>query len=101
MESLTNIYLVVLCYEIEFRDADVGWCYAGDGQKNIRGFYSKQDADTLILKWNPIIANAEKETTVFPVQPNNAAIKQEFGFTLDNFDDARAFKLIVEEIKIN
>ncbi len=100
MNTLQNIFLVVLKYKINFHDADDGDCYAGDGTRIIKAFLNIKDANDLAEKMNPIISAAEKETTIFPVQKNNREVKKELGFTLDNIDDGYGFELIVEEIEM-
>jgi hypothetical protein len=95
-----KIFVVSLKYKINFHDADEGDCYAGDGNKLIKVFYSNNDAKKLIEEWNPIIKLAELETIIFPVQKHNKQLEDFFGFVLDNFDNGYGFELICEEFDL-
>jgi hypothetical protein len=92
------IFAVSLIYSINFCDADEGDCHAGQGKFLIQAFNSKEKANSLVEKWNPIIKLAESEKIVFPVQENNKKLKDYFGFTLDSFDNGYEFELICEAI---
>ncbi len=90
--------IVILTYKIQFNDADDGWCFAGDGQRILLVTGNREAAKRLCAEWNPIIALAEQETVVFPVQKYNKMLRRRFGITLDSVDQyARDFKLVAEE----
>lgn len=91
---MSKVYLVILTYDIEFKDSDEGWCVAGEGTEIISAHNTKESADFDVNKYNPILALAEKETTVFPVQKYNRQLKDKFGFVLDNItQNGSSFKL--------
>lgn len=90
---MKTVYLVALQFKVNFHDADDGDCYAGDGQRILRVYSSEDAAGQLIPEWNPVIAAAEKETTMFPIQGHNLRIKKEFGLTLDEVSDGYGFRL--------
>ena len=92
-----NVHIVSLCFDITFRDSDDGKCYAGDGSKLIRVYTDLDQAQALLTEWNPVFKAADNENTVFPVQPNNRKLKEEFGFTLHDLDqDTEKFELKIE-----
>lgn len=95
-----KISILSLKYNINFRDSDEGNCYAGEGTRLIKVFKNEQDAIELANKFNPIIAKAEKEKIIFPIQENNQKIKDVFGFTIDDIDNCYECKLVVETYEV-
>lgn len=94
--STNQIHILFLNYTITFDDADDGECYAGEGQRLLSVHQDLANAQALASEFNSVVSAAEKETIVFPVQKNNMLLKEKFGFTLDDIDNARDFKLVVE-----
>jgi hypothetical protein len=99
-EQTSSVSIVSLSYEIMFDDADDGRCFAGNGLKIVRAFATEAAARQFAEKWNPIITLAESEEIVFPVQPNNAQLKEEMGFTLHDIDDGRKFSLVIQNLDV-
>ena len=96
----TQFSILELKYNIRFRDADEGDCYAGEGTKLIGVYSSESNVQAIADKFNSIIAQAEKEHIVFPMQKYNRAIKEAFGFTLHDIDNGYDFKLKVSTYQI-
>jgi hypothetical protein len=95
-----TITIVNLVYSINFHDADDGDCYAGKGSKIIRAFQDDKKAELFIQEWNPIFQRASEETTVFPIQPDNKLLKNEFGFTAHDINYGYDFRLVSELVKV-
>lgn len=95
-----EIYLITLKYDINFHDADEGNCYAGEGTRIISAHQNRGDAEEIVLKFNPIFCQADKEHTIFPVQKFNHLIKKEFGFTTHDIDNGSNYKLEVTALDL-
>ena len=94
------IHILLLKYSINFHDADDGDCYAGEGTKIIKIFANKETALEIANRLNPIFKLAEKEDIIFPIQENNAILKNELGFYRFDIDNGYDFELIVESYEI-
>jgi hypothetical protein len=97
----TQVTLLNLKYSISFNDADSGACYAGDGLRVLRVYQSESDAREVMEKFNPILAAAEKEKIVLPVQMYNKELKNEFGFVIHDVDSGYDFKLELTTMTVN
>ncbi len=97
---MSTVHILTLGYDIRFYDADDGASYAGEGQKIVSVHTDREQAEAVAAEFNPVFALAEKEHTVFPIQPFNQRIQDRFGFTCHRFDDAYNFKLTVESFDV-
>jgi hypothetical protein len=97
---MNQVTILSLTYAINFHDADDGDTYAGDGQRILSAHLDEAKAKEIASEFNPIITQAEKETTVFPVQKFNRALKDRFGFILDDMRDGYGFKLTTETFEV-
>jgi hypothetical protein len=99
---MKSIFLVSLKWDITFNDADEGRCYAGEGHRPITAFQCKESADAFVQQWLKPIADAERDTIGWPIQPNSKKLKDGLGFTLHDIDsDSENFGLAVEEIQLS
>lgn len=95
------MYVVVLSYDVTFRDSDEGRCFAGEGLRLIKGFTDPQAAADFVAMWNPVISLANKESICFPVQPANLELKAGLGFTLHDFDqDEENYRLEIRKLEV-
>ena len=93
----TAFHVLSLVYDIMFNDSDNGSTCAGTGRRLISVHKSREEADKIAAELNPIIAQAEKETIVFPVQKFNSIVKDRLGATLHDVEsDGEEFHLVVE-----
>lgn len=92
--------LVFLDFDIRFRDADEGYCYAGESNKLLRAFEREQDARSFADRLRPIVQGAAKEQVVWPIQSFNAELQKEVGFSLDQLSDAYNFTIRVETVAL-
>lgn len=96
-----QVSILELKYDISFDDADDGKCFAGQGTRLIGVYESEEEALAIADKLNPILSQAEKEGTIFPVQKYNKQIKEAFGFVLHDIDDqGYHFKLVVSNHEV-
>lgn len=95
-----KINILTLVYSINFQDADEGDCYAGEGRKILSIHRTLTHPTIIKSKFDDIFCQAEKETTIFPVQKFNLLIKERFGFTLHDISDGYDFKLIIETFDV-
>ena len=100
LNQVNEVYLLALTYDINFRDADEGDCYAGEGCKVLSAHLHRESAEAIASEFNPIFAQAEKEVIVFPVQKFNQVLKHKFGFTCNSIDNGYNFKLSVEPLTV-
>ena len=96
-----EIHILSLQYDIEFHDSDEGRCYAGEGRRIISVQKNKACVNAIISAFNPILAQAEKENIVVPIQPFNRRLRKQFGFDLHDIDNGYNFKLIVETYTVD
>ena len=95
-----QVTILSLNYSINFRDADEGDCYAGEGRRIIAVCRDPKVAEAVICEFSPAFTGAEKENIVFPVQRHNQLLKQKFGFTLHDIGDGYDFKLTAETFDV-
>lgn len=98
---MTHVNLLVLTWDKMFDDADNGWCYAGKGTQVLSVHRDETSAKAFVETFNPVLALAEKESIVFPIQKFNKQLKNIFGLTLDDIDSTgENFKLSVEMFEL-
>jgi hypothetical protein len=80
-----------------FDDSDYGPSCAGENDLLIGAYRCADTVQQICDEYNPVLALAEKEHIVFPVQKNNQILLDRFGFTLDGIDQQGAnFRLCVK-----
>lgn len=90
-------HILNLVYDLMFDDSDYGPTVAGEAKVLIGVFRNRETAQQVCDEFNPIIALAEKEQIVFPVQPYNQRLLERFGFDLNHIDQQGAnFSLRIE-----
>lgn len=96
-----KVHILRLVYDIMFNDSDDGSCYAGRGEKIISVHKDFKTAQDIADEFNPILKQAEEETTVYPVQPYSKQIQKKFGFIPNDIpDDGHNLELCVDSYDV-
>jgi hypothetical protein len=98
---MKEVFLLILNYSINFHDSDYGDCNAGDGKEILGAYKDAEKVNSIITEWNPVIKLAEKESIVWPIQPNNLKLKKFFDITLHDINDGYNFHLTLKEMSIS